>query len=86
MDWNTQHDRFLSLSSWVAVIMYGVPAVVVLLVLDYFDSTRHYVTPALLVYLVGAIAHLLTWGFQAVCLQIKVSIDYAVEQRASGKE
>ena len=85
MDSHTQHDRLLSLSSWVAVILYGVPAVVVLLVFDHFDSTRHYVIPALLVYLVAAIAHMVPQGFQAVCLQINVSTDYAVKQRAIGK-
>ena len=33
---------------------------------------------ALLVYLIAAIAHLLTYGFQAVCAQIKFSTDSTV--------
>ena len=79
MKWNTEYDSFLSFSSWLNTILYSVPAIVIILVFDQFDSTRPYIIPALIVYLVGAIAHMLGLGFQAVCIQIKVCTDYAVE-------
>jgi hypothetical protein len=61
---------------------YAVPAVLLILVFNYFDSTKPYIVPALLVYLVAAIADMLAYGFQAVCVQIKVCTDYALEQKA----
>lgn len=86
MTWHTAHDRFLSFSAWLSAILYAVPAVILVLVFDHFDSTKDYVVPALLVYLVAAIAHMLGYGFQAVCVQIKVATDYALEQRAGEKK
>ena len=56
------------------------------LAFDQFDSTRGYIIPALLVYLVAAIADMVTYGFQAVCVQIKAVTDYALEEGAIEKE
>lgn len=86
MNWHTEQDKFLSLSSWLGAMVYAVPAVILVLVFDHFDGTRHYVIPALLVYFVAAIAHLVGYGFQAVCIQIKTVTDYALEQRAKEKK
>lgn len=79
MNWDTKYDRFLSVSAWISAFLYGVPALIMFILLNAFEATSSYVIPALFVYLVGAIAHLLSWGFQAVCVQIKISSDHIAE-------
>ena len=83
MTWHTAQDSFISFSSWLNSIYYAAPAVVLVLVMDHFDAFRPYLIPALLVYLIAAIAHMIGYGFQAICVQIKVCTDYAVEQNIS---
>ena len=81
----TEYEKFISSSAWLSAILYPVPAIILFCLLNHFDATREYVVVALLVYLIAAIAHLLTYGFQAVCAQIKHSTDYVVKQRAGVK-
>ena len=80
MAWNTEFDDFITASARLSIIWYAAPAVVLVLVFEYFDLTRPYVIHALIVYLIGAVAHMITYGFQAVCVQIKVCTDYALEK------
>jgi len=86
MTWHTEQDSFLSFSSWLNSFYYAVPAVAVAVIMNHFDATKPYLIPALLVYLIAAIAHMIGYGFQAVCVQIKVCTDYAVEQSAAQRQ
>ena len=81
MPWHTAHYHFLSVSSKVSVIIYTTPAILLAVCFGYFEATREYIIPALLVYLIAALTDILTYGFQAVCVQIKVVTDYALEQQ-----
>jgi putative effector of murein hydrolase len=78
--WNTRYDKFLALSSWINAVFYAAPAAVVLAVCWYLQIPERFWTYLLIIYFVGAVAHLLTYGFQAVNAQIKTSSDHALEQ------
>lgn len=82
MPWSTEYDRFLSGSAWMGALIYSVPAIVLIVALQYFDLTREYVVPALIIYLIGALAHMVTYAAQAICIQIKACTDYALEDNS----
>lgn len=82
MAWNTEFDEIITAGARLSIFLYAVPAILLVLSFDYFDVTKPYVIPALLVYLIGVIAHIASYGFQAVCAQIKVCTDYALEKQA----
>ena len=79
MNWHTAHDKFISLGSWLNSLLYCVPAIILALALNHFESTKIYIVPALLIYLIAALAHMLAYGFQGVCAQIKACTDYALD-------
>lgn len=80
------YERFCSISAFFSVILYASPAAVLVLILNHFNATKSYVVPALLVYLIAALAHMLAWGFQALASQIKISTEYALRHGAIGNQ
>jgi hypothetical protein len=46
---------------------------------------KQYLIPILLTNIIAALAYMIGYGFQAVCVQIKVDADYSLEQYADKK-
>lgn len=70
------YDNFLSRGAWANAFYYLLPSIILMLVFGLNESLKTYLIPALLVYLIGVIAHLAAYGFQAICVQIKISSDH----------
>lgn len=76
MEWHTEHDRFLKRTAWASALIYGLPAVGLTIIISLINGGAEYVVPALIIYGIAALAHLMAYGFQAIVIQIKVASDY----------
>lgn len=80
MNWDHSYDRFLGASAWLNALLYAGPSALLLAACWYWAVDDRLWVPLLLVYVVGAVAHLLGYGFMAVGVQIKNSTDYSVAE------
>jgi hypothetical protein len=83
--WHIKHDEIISRGAWVNVALYVVPGILLLLVVSLMSEAQDYITPVMIIYLVGALAHMIGFGFQAVCVQLKVCADYQVSRCSKGQ-
>ena len=79
MAWETRHDSFISGTANFNALIYTIPAAIILAVIVILDVPSNYWTPILIIYGIGAISHMLGFGFQAVNAQMKTCTDYAVD-------
>ena len=79
-EWDTRYSKFLAWGSWLDVIYYAVPAAIILAVCWYTQVAEEFWIPVLIIYFIGAVAHLLNHGMMALNIQIKISTDRAMEQ------
>lgn len=86
MAWKEGYDEFLAVGAWLNAAFYTVPGIALLVVLVIFDVPTVYWLPVLLLYAVCAISHQLAYGLQALNVQTKVSIDYAVRELKAERE
>lgn len=82
MKFDRDHDLFLSASAWFGVVIFILPGIVILAVLEFAEIPARFWMPLMLIYAVGAIAHMLNYGFQAINVQMKVLSDYWENMRA----
>jgi len=82
MNWEKGYDWFLSASAWFNVLLYATPAAALLAACWFFKVSDNLWVPLLLIYLVGALAHLLGFAFMALNVQIKVSAEHTAKQIA----
>ena len=71
-----KYDRFLSVGSWIAVLFNAVPAAALLGAMVYFDVNENLWTPVLVVFAIGSLSFALNYGFVAVNIQIRESVDW----------
>jgi len=79
-EWNTRYDKFLIWGSWVNALIYALPLALLFSVVWYLGVPEKFWVLIFVIYLIGAIAHLLNYGFMALNIQIKVSTDLIIEQ------
>ena len=77
---NESYDTFISMGAWFAALLYGAPAAIILAVFWLADVPEKFWIPVLLIYLVGAVAHMMNYGFVAVNIQTKVSTDLMIDE------
>lgn len=77
---NESYDTFLKWSSWFNVVLAGAPAAIILAVFWYANVAEKFWIPVLIVYSIGAVAHMLNYGFMAVNIQTKVSTDSLINE------
>jgi hypothetical protein len=58
VNWEKRYDKFLALSSWLNAALYAAPAAVVLAVCWYAHVNEKLWVPLLILYFIGAVAHL----------------------------
>ena len=80
IDWNTNYDKFLAWGSWLNAAFYAIPAATILTVCWYLEVADEFWVPVLIIYLIGAVAHLLNYGFMSVNIQIKTATDSLVNE------
>ncbi len=81
-EWDTRYNKFLAWGSWLDVVYYAVPAAIILAVCWYTQVAEEFWIPVLIIYFIGAVAHLLSFGFMAVNIQIKTSAGWTMEKMA----
>ena len=79
-EWDTRYDKFVAWGSWLNAVLYAVPAAIILGVCWYTEVAEEFWIPVLIIYFIGAVAHLLNQGMMALNIQIKISMDRAMEQ------
>jgi Na+-transporting methylmalonyl-CoA/oxaloacetate decarboxylase gamma subunit len=79
MKFDNSHDQFLVWSARFAFFHYAGPAAVLAFALAALGVSFEVNVLVLLVYLIGAVAHLLTWGFQASGVQSVESASKIIE-------
>ena len=80
MAWETKHDSFIGMAANLNVAIYTIPAAIILAVIAIFDVPSKYWTPILAIYGIGAISHMLGFGFQATNAQMATCTDHAVAE------
>lgn len=77
---DTWYEGAMAGTAWANMFIYAVPAAVLLAGLWAFGVNPNFWIPLLIVYSIGAVAHMVGYGFQASNAQIKISTDYVVDE------
>lgn len=85
ISWEERYDKFLSFGSWLNAFFYGVPATALLTAFWIFSIPESLWTPALLIYGIAALAHMLNYGGMATNIQIKIAADFIAEALQESK-
>ena len=82
---NTE-DAFTLKSAWKSTVIYTFPAATLLALMVILDTPSEFLSPVMMVYFVGMVAHLASFGFQGLGSQIAISTDHAVKELREVKE
>lgn len=69
-----KYDKFIKMGARVNLILYTLPIAVIVLFLHHINVDNSYILEVLIIYLIGAISHMLAYGFQALNAQIDFSV------------
>ena len=79
-EWDKRYDKFIAGGSWFNAVIYAAPAAIILAVCWYTKIADEFWNPILIIYFVGAVAHLLNAGFMALNIQIKTAADWSMKE------
>ena len=80
------HEDFIKWTGRLNVLLYLIPGVALALIVVSSDTFSNYLTPILILYLIGVLAHM-GQGFQTICCQIKTCNDkLVIEDKERNKE
>ena len=75
-----KYDPFVGRMATGSALLYIVPAAIILATIVALDVPDKYWTPILVVYGIGALSHVLVFGFQALVDQMADAAKYAVDK------
>ena len=80
IEMDKRYDKFLAWGAWWNAVVYAVPAAIILAVCWYTEVASEFWVSILIIYFIGAVAHLLDYGLMAVNIQNKTSTDQLINE------